>query len=497
MTSSREKIKKNALQTLTAKQAWALVHPLILEKTAKSFHLEITNGRNGRKIIHAADGKVFVERDGIIRVARKRRSISIVNHVDVSVTACLYAATGLSDLSYEELNSPVIEYIQIKYKEGWSDNYQKRADSHLMWQIMTSLPEENRRIAYASGCVFFSSISIGVRNLNLIAKHIETLRKVYLDDRRLLSSALQMLNQGHIFARPDSAIKETKDLLLSRGLSECGWRKFIRLSSAEKQGWILPLIGNPNFDANVILMLNLIAIKKINVRIYNPQIITNHIADDARFLPENERIKYLANISSLLEIVLREVIKEQQINKGRLSNRLLEKFIDKIGALFDYLNANPQLNIPRGVGYTWLKRQSDIWHAEAVTREIDSLTAKSDWRERIPNDLSEIKMQDNFIATMLTSTEAFYLESNKMHHCVSYRWETAYAGRCCVFHLHDTATDAHATLDLRKNDYDDKYFVYECRSFCNEEITPELEKFSRFIASYFDAYFNGTQKLAA
>ena len=488
------KIKPIALKDFTGKQAWELIHPLIMTKTEKSFNLNVTNGRSGRKVIHAARGNVYVEHDGAIKF-EKKQPVSDVNCVYVNTDQLFTEVTGLGDFLFEERNGGVLCHIYIKYEKVWKDRYAKRAQSHLIWLIMLSLPEANKRIAYACGA-FFSNLNVCVKRLNLIAQHIELLQKVILDDRRLLCAVLEMLNQGYSFVRPDTAIKETKDLLLARGLSECGWRKFVSLNAVEKQGWIFNLIGgqyensDEAWNPKAVHLLNLISLNKINIRIYNPEIFS-HVFHNYDYVDHwtdhdgNNSKKHHESRRFVLEVALREAARVQKENKGRLSNRLLLKTMGTMQPIFDYVNGTEPFDIPRGAGLTWLKRQSDIWHEEIAIRKIEAITDKADWSEYVPKDLVEIKMQDDFVAIMLTSTEAFYKESNQMHHCVSSRWEDAYEKNCYIYHLHHVSTDKHATLDIRKNQFN-KFEVYECRSFCNANITTKLKKFSEFVANHFN-----------
>lgn len=486
-----------ALKSLTPKQAWATVYPLIHAETIVSFNLQVTQDEHGRSVIHAARNKVFInETGGLSLDDESSNSFSHANRRRIAVVELLLSSFGLTNHKTNNypIDARIVDYIECRYNRGWEPGYAYRAQRRLMWAIMTQLPGVNRRIAYASGCVLFADSLLAIQRINIIARHRDLLERVYSDDRRLLSTVIELLRQKHVFAGPDTAIKEVKDLLIADGLSESGWRRFVKLSPVEKQGWLRSLLECPPDDDpfivqartdrnKTIVLLNLIAKKQINIRIYDPSVFFHWLTFDVEPSAQGQHLK---NVLFVLEVVLHEAVKVQKGNKGRLSSRLLLSTIKNMRDVFDFVNAGTTFVAPRGAGYHWLKRQADNWHIEVANRAIDQLTQKEDWRDSITSQFLEIKRDDGLVATILTSTVDFYRESQKMHHCVSGRWEVARNGWCYVYHLYDGVDDTHATLDLRKNKQG-AFELYECRSYCNAKTTSRLTGFANVVVNYFNS----------
>jgi hypothetical protein len=478
----------------TRKEAWALYHPHLRAVTDASFHLKMARKRDGLFVIEAADGRVYVSRDGLVSLVAPLDSINIpvsLSNFNLFALAFGDRNDAFSEFSCGSSPSRKEPYCDVTAKyELFYKNFSKRAEREVRWRIVDCLPARNKFFASYLGLIF-SGLDF-IRAINLIARFLPAFEQLYLDDKRLVYTLMAALLQVHVregeinarakakelsllklnqFAseNPKAIITELKRIFIRDGITEQGWRKYLSLDGVQRKLFATQFL----FDGSTAKFINLLATHKIKARFYRfsdfPVVSCQNFDIAAIFL---------------------KFIESEQAKHKKYSQEFTARLSDANSGIFDFAASEQGrlLKPPKGAGMVWLRKQSDAWHAEIAQREMTE--KNEDWYDRVKEEfgLGVIHLEHHGMhATMLTSGLAFYEESKKMQHCVSSRWKYARAGKCFMFHLTDTRTGDVATLDIREKLVKDaeatvKFIDYENRSIKNQKTSSALLAFGKWVA---------------
>lgn len=525
------------------------VKPFVKAKTSLSFNLRIQqmefNGEYFTKI-SCCNGWVKIKSNGFVVFKLKdpdKRHVNYAFHyIKYSIDQLFKEQKSILEPIYlgkidvENLKT----FLCMRYHRF---NYYNKAHGYLMQAIAKNLPEDIRSIAYQSGMVFFKGrdyFKQSILNLNQLVKHANIFDIVQKDDKRLTHLACTLLpvvdaefpildNSTQVtvpqvchpifpidlFYQSDQVIYKIKQSFMRFGLSNAGWRCYLKLNVIERQSINRLLVHSSTLDgvdlhANEIedkqawikryvfpmLFLNIKAELGIKMPLYDFYPLL-HIIPDFRYieLQDFEKEKYVAFLKQYITIVLMylsKIKKEKKLKNAGIIDEIRNLY--PIRDWLDDLNTPPVL--PRHAGLKYLQKQTDDWHKEILLRELEE--SKISWLPGLqkkyptidlflPDAFNKEEGNLRFTARLLTNSLDFETESQLMHHCIKSRYEIAKRLHAEIFHLEKWKNNElieHATLDLRcNNEPHEKELleVYECRSIFNKQISPEMEDFACYI----------------